>query len=90
MKILKLLGFVLACEILGSVGSLATAPAIGGWYKTLIKSPLNPPNWVFGPAWTLLFALMGIASFLVWEKAGQKKKRKIAFFRGETAAGGSY
>ena len=78
MRILKLIGFILACEILGSIGSLATAPAIRGWYQTLVKSPLNPPNWVFGPVWTLLFALMGIALFWVWEKGLKKKPVKEA------------
>ena len=53
----------LAC---GFVGSLATRPAIPGWYAGLAKPAFAPPNWLFGPAWTLLYVLMGVASFLVW------------------------
>lgn len=55
----------LAC---GFVGSLATRPAIPGWYAGLAKPSFAPPNWLFGPAWTLLYILMGIASFLVWKQ----------------------
>jgi len=79
MKLLKVIGFIVACEILGSLGSFFTAPAIKtGWYQTLVKSSLNPPNWVFAPAWTILFALMGIAAFLIYEKGPKKKKVQIA------------
>jgi len=72
-RILILLAFVFGSELLGSLGSLATMPNIPTWYQTLIKPPLNPPNFLFGPVWTILFALMGIAAYLVWQK-GMKKK----------------
>lgn len=52
----------------GGLGSLATAPAIPVWYRSLTKPSWTPPSWLFGPVWTLLFVLMGIALFLVWRK----------------------
>lgn len=52
----------------GFVGSYFTAPAIPGWYATLAKPSLAPPNWIFAPVWTVLFVLMGIAAGLVWNK----------------------
>jgi len=65
-NILKLIAAVLSCQAAGFLGSLATTPSIGGWYKSLVKPSFNPPNWVFGPVWTTLYLLMGIALFLVW------------------------
>lgn len=59
---------VVVSQSAGLLGSLFTFPAIAGWYSTIIKPEFAPPNWVFGPVWTTLFFLMGIAAFLVWRK----------------------
>ncbi len=42
----------------------------GAWYERLLKPALNPPAWVFGPAWTLLYLMMGVAAWLVWQRRG--------------------
>ncbi|MFB6183312.1 MAG: TspO/MBR family protein [Haloarculaceae archaeon] len=57
---------VLACELVGSSGSVFTVVGLESWYATLARPALAPPNWVFGPVWTALFALMGVAVWLVW------------------------
>ena len=75
---LKLIIAILISELAGSIGSLFTFPSITGWYTTLAKPELAPPNWVFGPVWTTLFALMGIASFIVWRKGWSHKKVRVA------------
>lgn len=46
-----------------------------GWYAGLTKPPWNPPAWAFGPAWTLLYALMAVAAWLVWREGGWKVQR---------------
>jgi len=83
-KILKLFGLIILCEILGGIGAIFTTPNIPIWYASLTKPLFAPPNWVFFPVWTILFALMGIALFLVLEnkekkKVSQKKKALVAF-----------
>ncbi len=54
--------------VAGLVGSLFTIPSIPTWYAQLAKPAFTPPSWVFGPVWTVLYVLMGIAFFLVWQK----------------------
>ncbi|WP_342360289.1 TspO/MBR family protein [Terrarubrum flagellatum] len=47
------------------IGSLATASSLAPWYASLIKPPFTPPNWAFGPVWTILYALMAYAFWRV-------------------------
>ncbi|MFH0869632.1 MAG: TspO/MBR family protein [archaeon] len=67
-KEVKLIISVVVCLLAGAVGSLFTTPAIPVWYASLAKPVFNPPSWLFGPVWTLLFIMMGIAFYLVWRK----------------------
>ena len=65
----KLLLCILITEGTGILGSVFTSSSVKTWYVTdIVKSSLNPPSWVFAPVWTLLFLLMGIALYLVWNK----------------------
>lgn len=57
--------------LVGGVAGWATTQGVRDWYPSLIKPPFNPPAWVFGPVWTILYILMGVAFFLVWRKGSQ-------------------
>jgi benzodiazapine receptor len=76
--IFKLVISIIACLAAGAIGSIFTQSAIPTWYATLEKPAFNPPNWLFAPAWTLLYIMMGIAAFLVWRKGLDNRQVRIA------------
>jgi benzodiazapine receptor len=55
-------------QIIGGLGAVATVSSVSTWYTKLHKPLWTPPSWVFGPAWTTLYLLMGLASWLVWRR----------------------
>ena len=59
---------VAICLIIGFLSGFATQSSVNDWYLTLNKPSFNPPNWIFGPVWTVLYILMGIAAGIVWAK----------------------
>ena len=61
---------IVICFSASAVGGLATGPQIQTWFATVTKPSWNPPNWVFGPVWTVLFLMMAISAWLVWKKVG--------------------
>ena len=52
----------------GALSGFATARGVSTWYPTLVKPAFNPPAWVFGPVWTALYVMMGVAAYLVWRQ----------------------
>lgn len=76
----KLIISISVTEIAGIIGSIFTISSIPTWYATLEKPVLNPPNWIFGPVWTILYALMGIALFLIWKKGLDRKGVKKSLY----------
>lgn len=75
-SVLALAGFILVtfCAPLAGIFSLP-----GAWYVALNKPSWNPPAWIFGPAWTLLYSLMAIAAWLVWKRDGWRRPLQIYF-----------
>jgi len=64
--LLKYLICILGTLAVGSLSGLATASSIETWYVALEKPSFNPPNWIFGPVWTVLYIMMGTAAAIVW------------------------
>ena len=60
----------------GLVGGLATASSVKSWYPSLAKPAWTPPDWLFGPVWTLLYLMMGLAAWLVWRQAEAGRARR--------------
>ena len=66
---------------LGSLGGIFTVAEIPNWYAGLNKPFFNPPNWLFGPVWTLLYLLMGISFYLIWKlSSSEERTRAIWLF----------
>lgn len=79
---LKIILCILAAELLGGLGGFVTASSIGDWYAGLVKPPGTPPNWIFGPVWTALYAMIGSSLALVWHRpaAGPAKRGALTWF----------
>ena len=82
-QIAVLLLFLGACYLVAWVGA-QVSPGLGSteWYDSIQKPSWNPPSWVFGPVWSLLYTLMGIAAWLVWKEVGFKNAKiaMVLFF----------
>jgi tryptophan-rich sensory protein len=74
----SLVAAVLACELVGASGTLLSLDGVTTWYPTLAKPALTPPSWVFGPVWTTLFALLGVAAWLVWKSGLDRRPVQVA------------
>ncbi|HSI09914.1 MAG: TspO/MBR family protein [Rariglobus sp.] len=63
-----LLGFILLVAIVSAAGGAITATSVTTWYASLDKPAWTPPGWLFGPAWTLLYAMMAVVAWRLWQQ----------------------
>lgn len=68
MPIISLILSIIIAQLAGLIGSFFTTPNISSWYTYLTKPDWNPPAWLFAPVWLSLYALMGVAAWLIWQK----------------------
>src|SRR5664279_1213755 len=73
-----LIGSILIPLVIGYIGAFVTLPQISTWYSSLSKPWWSPPNWLFGPVWTTLYLLMGVALFLVWREGWHRRDVRFA------------
>ena len=81
-SILPLLISILIVFSFGFIGSFFTTSSITNWYAFINKPLFSPPNWIFGPVWTLLYILMGVSAFLIWQKRDNLKTKPALIFYG--------
>jgi tryptophan-rich sensory protein len=86
-----ILRLIAACAVSLSAGAIGSL-AVGGdgfraWYAAIEKPAFTPPAWVFGPVWTTLYVLMGVAAFLVWRRGLGSRAVRVAlgWFLGQLA-----
>lgn len=93
---------LVVCFAAAALGSRATVPALREWYPSLQKPTWNPPNWVFGPVWTVLYVAMAVSVWIVWRSGadvgiafglfalqlGLNVAWSVVFFGGRNVTGG--
>ncbi len=76
----RLIFFIAGCLAIGFLGGLATSSSLQDWYLGIRKPPLNPPNWIFAPVWSVLYIMMAIAGWRLWAlRSTQKNRLRILF-----------
>jgi tryptophan-rich sensory protein len=80
VQLLALVAFLASSALVAWLGALATLNNVDGWYATADKAPWSPPNWVFGPVWTLLYTAMAVAAWLVWRRRSERTVPALAAY----------
>ncbi|AOT03507.1 TspO protein [Arthrobacter sp. U41] len=79
-QLLGLLSFLAASAVVAGLGGLATASNVNGWYADADRAPWSPPNWVFGPVWTALYAAMAVAAWLIWRRRAERTRPALTAY----------
>ncbi|MGA3012513.1 MAG: TspO/MBR family protein [Bacteroidales bacterium] len=81
MNIIKLALSIALPLVIGAVAGIFTTREIPEWYATLNRPGISPPNWIFGPVWTILYILMGFSFYLIWiQPAGNLRTLAIVIY----------
>jgi len=79
-KIIALGVSVVACYAAAAIGGYATAGSVSGWFQTIKRPSFQPPDWLFGPVWTVLYGLMAVAAWLVYVKTARVRSIPMMLF----------
>ena len=74
-NVLSLIGFVIL--VLGGGTAIGFATLPGEWYASLAKPAFNPPNWIFGPVWSILYVMIAVAGWRLWTNHRDSQSMKI-------------
>jgi tryptophan-rich sensory protein len=74
----KLVCSVSVCLLTGFLGSFVTMDSVSTWYADLSRPSFTPPDWTFGVVWPILYVMMGISAFLIWNVGLDKRQTKVA------------
>jgi benzodiazapine receptor len=80
LQLLGLAVFLGASALVAWLGAFATLNNVNGWYVAADKAPWSPPNWVFGPIWTLLYTAMAVAAWLVWRRRAERSRPALVAY----------
>ncbi|KKQ26458.1 MAG: Integral membrane protein [Candidatus Woesebacteria bacterium GW2011_GWA1_37_8] len=80
IHVLTLVLCIFAAQSAGLIGAIFTFSAIDSWYLGLNKPFFNPPNWIFGPVWTILYSLIGISLYFVIISKNKLRSKTLKLF----------
>lgn len=72
-----LLGFILLVATVSALGGAITSTSVTTWYAGLDKPSWTPPGWLFGPAWTLLYAMMAVVAWRLWQQRRESPAARL-------------
>ena len=78
-KYISLALILLVTFVASGIGGFITSSFKEPWYSQIVLPTFNPPSWVFGPVWTVLYIFMSVALWIVWNKTADKKVLKVYF-----------
>jgi tryptophan-rich sensory protein len=73
-----LAGFIGLCLLVGLTAAAVNGTSVQGWYLSLNRPPFTPPNWLFGPVWTVLYLMIGTSAWLIWWRGPQGRRQRAA------------
>ena len=74
---IALIGFLLVVAFIAGAGSLFTSTGVSAWYRQLTRPSWTPPDWLFGPVWTVLYISMAVAAWLIWKQRQPRSRWAI-------------
>lgn len=80
IQLLGLLAFLGVSDLVACLGAFATLNNVNGWYVAADNAPWSPPNWVFGPIWTVLYTAMAVAAWLVWRRRAERSRPALVAY----------
>lgn len=79
-KIIKYTLAIIISLMLGTLSGFSTISEIQNWYSSINKPSWNPPSWLSGPVWSILYALIGVSFAMVWTSQTTNKNKAYTFF----------
>ncbi len=73
---IKLIFCILLTVAVGAISGIATSGSVNDWFVGINKPTFNPPNYLFGPVWTVLYILMGISLFMILQSQNNDLRKK--------------
>jgi benzodiazapine receptor len=75
-NIFKFVISIIVCESVGIIGSFFTFSSVTNWFPMLVKPWFSPPSWLFGPVWIIMYFLMGLSLYIIWNSKAELSKQK--------------